>query len=141
MAQSAIVLITGANTGLGFQMVKALCSSDKVYEVLVGGRSLEKAKQAASAAEQEFPSTRSRVQALQVDIESDESIQHAFDEVATNFGRLDVLVNNAGMDHPNELQRAIIILSAKLPSRRSTRSTDPDRCPDDAPSLDRVLEC
>ena len=96
MDQKSIVLITGANTGLGFEMVKALCSSETAYEILLGGRSVAKAEQAAKAVMKEFPSTRSKVWPIQIDIEDDESIQRTFDEVQTKFGRLDALINNAG---------------------------------------------
>ena len=91
-----IVLITGANTGLGYQMVRALCDSAKPYDIFVGGRSLEKAQQAVKDASAEFPSTQSSLQAIQVDVESDESIQTAYDIVSSKSGRLDALVNNAG---------------------------------------------
>lgn len=97
MDQKVIVLVTGANTGLGYEMVKALCSSEKAYEVLVGGRSLAKAEQAANAVMKDLSSTRSRVWPMQVDLEDDESIQAIFDQVQSQFGRLDALVNNAGM--------------------------------------------
>ena len=97
MDQKVIVLVTGANTGLGFEIVKGLCSSETAYVTLIGGRSVEKAEQAANAVINEFPSSRSEVWPIQIDIEDDESIQHAFDEVQTKYGKLDVLVNNAGM--------------------------------------------
>ena len=67
-----IVLITGANTGLGFQIVRALCSSDNAFEILVGGRSLVKAQEASKAAVNEFPTTQSRTWPVQIDIENDE---------------------------------------------------------------------
>ena len=98
MDDKTIVLVTGANAGLGFEMIRALCKSEKAYEVLVGGRSLVKAEQAANAVMKDFPSTRSRVWPVQVDIEDDESIQGIFDEIQTKFGRLDALVNNAGIN-------------------------------------------
>ena len=96
MDQRAVVLITGANTGLGFEMTRALCGSDKAYEILVGGRSLIKAEQATKNVTKDFPSTRSKLWPVQIDIEDDESIQRVFDQVQTKFGRLDALVNNAG---------------------------------------------
>ena len=34
MSDKNIVLITGANTGLGYEAVRALCASDRVYEIL-----------------------------------------------------------------------------------------------------------
>lgn len=94
---SRVVLITGANTGIGFQIVRALCSSDEAYNIIVGGRSLSKAQDAISSAVNEFPSSRSKLFPIQVDIEQDDSIKNAFNEVQSQFGKLDALVNNAGM--------------------------------------------
>ena len=96
MDRKTIVLVTGANTGLGFEIVNGLYSSEKSYEIVVGGRSLIKAQQAADAVSKDFPSSRSKLWPMQVDIENDESIQRIFDEVQTTFGKLDFLVNNAG---------------------------------------------
>lgn len=90
--------MTGANTGLGLEMVRALSSSEKAYEVLLGRRSRVKAEQAANSVMKDFPSTRSRIWPVQVDIEDEETIQGIFEEVQTKFGRLDSLVNNAGMN-------------------------------------------
>lgn len=94
---SDIILITGANTGLGYQIVRSLCSSNKSYIILVGGRSLAKVQQAITSATEEFSSSRSKLSPVEVDIEDDTSIQRAFDEVKSKFGRLDALVNNAGL--------------------------------------------
>ncbi|KAI7764400.1 hypothetical protein LZL87_003605 [Fusarium oxysporum] len=89
-----LVLVTGANTGLGFQIVKAICSSDTEYEVLVGGRSIQKAEQAITSFKEQFPS--SHLHAIQVDVEDDASIVSAFEHVKTKYGKLDALINNAG---------------------------------------------
>lgn len=97
MAQQEIVLITGANTGIGFQIVRALYSSDQAYDIILGGRSLAKVQEAISSAAAEFPSSLSKLLPLQVDIEHDDSIQKAFEEVQSKWGRLDALVNNAGI--------------------------------------------
>jgi len=94
---SKVVLITGANTGIGFQIVRALCSSSQAYEILVGGRSSNKVQDAISAAENEFPDTKSKLSPIQIDIESDDSINKAFSQVQSKYGKLDILVNNAGM--------------------------------------------
>lgn len=91
-----IVLITGANTGIGFQIVRALCSSNQAYSILVGGRSIAKAQDAIRAAEAELPASPTNLVPIQVDVEDDDSIQSAFDDVQTRFGRLDALINNAG---------------------------------------------
>lgn len=93
---SQILLITGGNTGLGFEIVRALCQSDQAYRILLGCRTLDKGQQAIEKARQEFPQSHSSLAPIQVDIESDESIAKAFDEVQKTHGKVDVLLNNAG---------------------------------------------
>ncbi|KAJ4128311.1 hypothetical protein NW754_002303 [Fusarium falciforme] len=92
-----IVLITGANTGLGYEIVRALAGSDKAYEILLGGRSIEKAQSAAESARAEFPNSQSSIRPVQIDIEDDKSIDALFNEVKGNYGKLDALINNAGV--------------------------------------------
>jgi NAD(P)-dependent dehydrogenase (short-subunit alcohol dehydrogenase family) len=96
MASNPVILITGANTGLGFETVKALCQSPTAYIILLGGRSLEKANAAVQKAQTQFPLSASVIKAVQVDIEDDNSITQAFEHIAGQYGRLDVLINNAG---------------------------------------------
>ncbi|OCK79146.1 putative short chain dehydrogenase [Lepidopterella palustris CBS 459.81] len=103
MDPQEIVLITGANTGLGFQIVRALCGSNKTYNILLAGRSLVKAQQAVRSATEDFPFSRSKLWPIQVDIEDDDSIHRVFDEIQTKFGRLDALVNNAGAQLDQQL--------------------------------------
>lgn len=93
---STIVLITGANTGIGFETVKALADSNHPYTILLGGRSLEKVEAAIATAKGEFSSSASTLVPIQIDIELDDSIESAFKEVKSKYGKLDVLVNNAG---------------------------------------------
>ncbi len=96
MTSNPIVLITGANTGIGFETVKALYQSSKAYTILLGGRNLEKANAAAQETQTLFPHCPSIIKTIQVDVEDDNSISRAFDHVTNEYGRLDVLVNNAG---------------------------------------------
>ena len=95
-ATKSIVLITGANAGLGFEVVKTLLQSPKAYTILLSGRSLDKAQAAVQSAGAEFPSSHSNLEAMQLDIESDDSVEKAYREIANRYGHLDVLVNNAG---------------------------------------------
>ena len=96
MTDQEIVLITGGNTGLGFETVRALYSSQKPYSIILAGRSLAKVDEAIKAAQAEFPSSHSKLSPLQVDVEQDESITKAFEQVQAMSGRLDILINNAG---------------------------------------------
>lgn len=99
MARNPIILITGANTGLGFETVRSLYQSANAYTILLGGRSLEKANAAVQQVQTEFPHSASVAAALQVDIEDDDSISQAFQNVAKQYDHIDVLINNAGKEH------------------------------------------
>lgn len=96
MTDKHIILITGANTGLGLEVVKALYKSDVPYEIILGSRSAEKANEAINAVKQEFPTSKSNLSPVQVDVSSDDSIRKAFEHVKSQHGRLDTLLNNAG---------------------------------------------
>lgn len=96
MDTKPVLLITGANAGLGYETVRSLCQSSQAYTILLGGRSFDKATAAAKKAQEEFPQTSSVIKTIQVDIEDDESISRSYEHVSKEDCRLDVLVNNAG---------------------------------------------
>ena len=96
MADKSIVLITGGNTGIGYESVKALYASPQAHTILMGSRSLEKAAAAISQLKSEVSESKSEVVPIQIDIEDDSSIENAFKEVESKWGRVDALVNNAG---------------------------------------------
>ncbi|OHE98620.1 short-chain dehydrogenase [Colletotrichum orchidophilum] len=99
MSSKRIVLITGANTGIGYETVKALLQSERTYHIIIGSRSVEKGETALADLTKEFPSTASSLEVIQVDVADDESILAAFKNVKERHGLLDVLVNNAGASH------------------------------------------
>lgn len=96
MTDPRIVLITGGNTGIGYESVKALYASPQPHTILMGSRSLEKAENSISKLKAEVLESESEVVPIQIDIEDDASIEKAFREVESKYGRLDTLVNNAG---------------------------------------------
>lgn len=96
MAEKKIVLVTGGNTGIGYEAVKAFLQSDRTYLVLMGSRSIERANAAMEQLKEEVPKTSSTVEPVQVDIASDESIEKAREHVKVTYGHIDALVNNAG---------------------------------------------
>jgi len=97
MAAPKVVLVTGGNNGIGYETVKALLQSEKAYHVLLGSRSLEKAKLAIETLHKECPESSNTVEVVQVDLTSDKSIDNAFEQVKASPGHIDALVNNAGM--------------------------------------------
>ncbi|TVY42421.1 Short-chain dehydrogenase/reductase [Lachnellula subtilissima] len=94
MEETNIIVITGANTGIGLETVKSLLRSSQKYHILLGGRNFEKARLAAENSTSEAIS-QSSVEPFEVDVESDESIQRAYEAIAAKHPRVDCLINNA----------------------------------------------
>lgn len=86
------VVITGANTGLGFEAAKALAGAGAT--VVLACRDLAKADRAAAAIGGD------RVQTVRIDLASLESVRDAAAELAQRHPRLDLLINNAGLMWP-----------------------------------------
>jgi NAD(P)-dependent dehydrogenase (short-subunit alcohol dehydrogenase family) len=87
-----VALVTGANRGIGREVARQLAA--RGYEVLLSARDGE---QASAAAAEVARSTAATVTAVTLDVSSPASIERAAAEVRTDPGRLDVLVNNAGV--------------------------------------------
>lgn len=94
-----IVLVTGANQGIGFQTVKKLAKEQPSYYVLLGSRSSKNGNQAVAKLKAEG---LSNIEAITIDVTSDKSIASAAAIVEKKFGRLDVLINNAGIAIDNK---------------------------------------
>jgi NAD(P)-dependent dehydrogenase (short-subunit alcohol dehydrogenase family) len=88
-AQPEVVLITGANQGLGYFTALQL-SKLFGYHVLVGSRDAKKGTDAVNQIKAEGPV--STVSPIVIDVDSDESIRSARAEVERRWGKLDVLV-------------------------------------------------
>ena len=91
-----IAFVTGANTGIGWETVKALIQSQQPYHIYIGSRDVSKGETAIASLKLEVPETSSTLETVQVDVENDESISKAFEKIQAASGHLDVLVNNAG---------------------------------------------
>lgn len=81
-----ITLITGANKGIGFETARQLLAVGHV--VYLGARDVERGQQAAAALNAKF---------VQLDVTDDASVHSALAAIDAAEGRLDVLVNNAGI--------------------------------------------
>ena len=92
-----VTLVTGANTGIGYEIVKALCQSSTAYEIILGGRTLSKVEEAKQMLHSEHPSSPSTLSTVQVDVSSDASIDAASAAIKERHGRINILINNAGI--------------------------------------------
>jgi NAD(P)-dependent dehydrogenase (short-subunit alcohol dehydrogenase family) len=85
-----VALVTGANKGIGFQIAKDLAAHG--FIVVAGSRDFEHGEKAAQ-------NIGAEARALQLDVTNHASIRAAAERIRKEFGRLDVLVNNAGVSH------------------------------------------
>ncbi|KAK9418008.1 hypothetical protein SUNI508_08437 [Seiridium unicorne] len=91
-----IVVVTGANKGIGYETVKALLESSGHYHVFLASRALERGQEAVSQLQKEVAGSNT-VEALQLDVTDDSSIEHAFAAVQASVDHVDILINNAGI--------------------------------------------
>ncbi len=86
-----VAIVTGCSTGLGVQMAKALANQG--CNIVCLARRKEKVEANAAMLEEEYG-----VKAIGVvcDVTKTETVEAAVDEVMAKFGRIDILINNAG---------------------------------------------
>jgi len=114
MQDKPVALVTGANQGIGLQIAKELVENG--FTVLVGSRNLARGEAAAKE-------IGSDAHALQLDVTDRASIDAAAKRIRNEFGRLDVLVQNAAISNTTKLPGQSIQEYAKL-TRPSNVSLD-----------------
>lgn len=88
-----IAVVTGANSGLGLETARALAA--KNAKVVMAIRSLDKGETAAADIAKTAPGAD--LELLQLDLSSLESVRRAAAELSARHGRIDLLINNAGV--------------------------------------------
>ena len=91
-----IALVTGANKGIGFEVVRQLAREG--FRVFLGARDAKAGKAAADKLNKEGEKENyGEVSFIQIDISKLDSIKNAAEEFSKQSERLDALVNNAGI--------------------------------------------
>lgn len=88
---SKIALVTGANRGIGFETVRQLAAQN--ITVLLAARNAESGKEAATKLRDEGLN----VEFIQLDVDDEKSHAAAAKYIEETFGKLDILINNAGI--------------------------------------------
>lgn len=87
-----VILVTGASRGIGAEIAQQLASAGaKVIVNYAGGK---------DAAEQVVASIKDKggdAIAIQADVSNSEAVKQLFDQAISHYGKIDVLVNNAGI--------------------------------------------
>jgi NAD(P)-dependent dehydrogenase (short-subunit alcohol dehydrogenase family) len=94
MQNKRVALVTGANQGVGLQVAKELVANG--VTVLVGSRDFERGQAAANE-------SGADAIAIQLDVTDKASIAAAAERIRMEFGRLDLLVNNAAISNTTKL--------------------------------------
>lgn len=91
MSEKKIALITGANRGIGFETARQLGAQG--IKVLVGARSAEKGREA----EGKLKTEGLDVEFIQLDVDDAATHETARQYIEETYGKLDILINNAGI--------------------------------------------
>ncbi|MEM1031407.1 MAG: SDR family oxidoreductase [Myxococcota bacterium] len=90
--EARVALVTGANRGLGRETVRRLARDG--YRVLLGARDPARGRDAHASFDDDV---RGRVEVVELDVTDRRAVADLGRWVRDRFGRLDVLVNNAGV--------------------------------------------
>ncbi len=93
---NGVALVTGGGTGVGKAVARGLVEAG--WDVVIAGRRREVLDEASAEIVSAFPAT---VRATVADVGDPSSVRALFDDVESHFGRLDLLVNNAGLSSPS----------------------------------------
>ena len=90
-----VALVTGGNRGIGLAIARALAL--RGASVLISGRD----QKALESAARQLRKISERVRAAHCNVRDPHSVERLLKLVAEEFGRLDILINNAGLAHPS----------------------------------------
>ncbi len=88
-----VAVITGANTGLGYEIAAAL--AERGAHVVLAVRNLDKGKDAAARIAARCP--HADVELQELDLTSLASVRAAAEQLRSDYDRIDLLINNAGV--------------------------------------------
>lgn len=90
MVQDKVVLVTGAAQGIGFEIAEEFFKNGA--KVVLTDINEEKVKESAAALGGDSLG-------IKCDVTNEEELKASIDQTVATFGRLDILINNAGMQH------------------------------------------
>ena len=112
---SKVSIITGGNGGIGYAMAEAVGLAGS--SVIIAGRNIDKSKKAV----ENLQSKKINAISIEVDVSDEESCNELIVKSKEKFGRIDILINNAGTNvrkrpEEYELQEWCSIININLVS-------------------------
>ncbi len=87
-----VIIITGASSGIGFALAKEFAKNKNI--IVMSARNKAKLETAANKIKQEFDA---EVLSIQTDVSKEAECKYMINKTIKKFGRIDVLINNAGV--------------------------------------------
>jgi len=96
--QGKVAVITGSATGIGLAIAQVMAREGAAVVIDYVGHEQQQADQAVKGIEQ----SGGKALAVQADVSTQDDVQNLVDQTVRQFGRLDIMVNNAGIEqeHP-----------------------------------------
>lgn len=104
MPSSQVVLITGGSSGIGLETARILLRNPEMHSVAICGRNLQRLESAVA----DLAPPSDRFHAVQADVSQAEDVGRLVDSVLRRFGRIDAVVNSAGLGHLGPFVEATI---------------------------------
>ncbi|KAJ3842512.1 hypothetical protein EV361DRAFT_944309 [Lentinula raphanica] len=96
--QDRVALITGAGSGIGLE--SSVLFAQEGAHIVLCDINIDGAKKGAEIIAQRYPKVKAI--AIKCDVSKEQDIKDAVDATVKEFGRLDVMFNNAGIMHPED---------------------------------------
>ena len=94
-----VALVTGGGSGVGRSSARALKNAG--YAVILTGRRQETLEETISIANDKNVTVSGSISSIVADVSDPASVDNLFSDIKNQFGRLDVLFNNAGVNVPS----------------------------------------
>jgi len=92
-----VILITGSNKGIGYGIIETLLEKKSKLVIILSARNEELGKKSYELLSSKYPDSKDKFYFHQLDITKEDSIKNFCNWVKEKFGKLDYLVNNAGV--------------------------------------------
>lgn len=126
--EGKVAVVTGAAGNIGGYIVRRYLAEGAT--VVMTGRSADRVEAAAQAARDDTGVDAARVATVVLDGADPDSVRRGIAEVVEKFGRIDVLVNNAGSAGPKQPIEQLPIDADELAALRKRGSTDSETVSD-----------
>lgn len=108
LVMNKIALVTGAYKGLGFEWCRQLGNDG--FTIILTARNFEKAEKGAEKLREEGLNVIPKA----LDVSKENEIEKLAKEVEKEFGQLDILINNAGINSKDSGNNALFMKSFRL---------------------------